>query len=94
MTFYRSLSSADGATVPGQVKLRKICWSPTGAGSLVLQSNGVTVLTLTPAAAGIVNIDFPEEGLIIGQAVAGVSPNGNTQITTLTGGGTVYLYQS
>jgi hypothetical protein len=86
--FYRSLSSADGATVAGQVKLRKICWSPTGAGSFVLQSNGVTVLTLTPAAAGIVNIDFPEEGLLLG-----LGAGGTTQVTTLTGGGTVYLYQ-
>jgi len=84
MIFYRSLSSADGAVVTGQIKLRKIMWSPTGAGSLVLQNNGTTILTLTPPAAAIVNVDFPEEGLLL---------YGNHQFSTLSGGGTVYLYQ-
>jgi hypothetical protein len=81
----RAVSSADGGVVAGQIKIRKLVWSPTAAASFILQDGaGNTILTLTPPAAAVVNIDFGDEGLTFGAT--------GHKVSTLSGGGTVYLY--
>jgi hypothetical protein len=84
MVLIRTATSTDSSVVGPTFMLRKILWSPTGAGTFTLKDgNGNAVVVLTPPAAAIVNIDFPEEGLRM--------LNGS-QLTTLTGGGTVQIY--
>ena len=81
----RAVSSADGAVVTGQIVIKKLNWSPTGAASLVLKDGaGNTKLTLTPPAAAVVDINFEDGGLFFGAT--------GHQVSSLSGGGTVYLY--
>jgi hypothetical protein len=89
MILLRSVSSTDGAVVAGQLKLRKLIWSPTAAATFTLKDGGGnTILVLTPAAAGVVSLDFGDEGLYFSATGA----NAGHQVTTLTGGGAVQFF--
>lgn len=85
MVLLRSVSSADSSVVAGQIKIRKLVWSPTGAATFTLQDGaGNSVLVLTPPAAAVVNLDFGDEGLFFGAT--------GHKLSTLTGGGAVQFY--
>lgn len=89
MILLRAVSSADSSVVAGQIKIRKLVWSPTGAATFTLQDGGGnSILVLTPPAAAVVNIDFGDEGLFF----SGQGANAGHKVSALTGGGSVQFY--
>jgi hypothetical protein len=88
MTFYRAVSSTDGAVMGSTIRIRKLYWNAPGAtaGSAAVKNGSGTVIATLSAplssANADVQADFGEEGLLC---------TGGMQVTTLAAG-TLYVY--
>jgi hypothetical protein len=86
MILIRSVTSADGAIVTGQIRIRKLIFVAAAAADSVTLKDGKGVTTVVlngGAATSSQSCDFGDEGLFL--------PSGH-QVTAITAGDTLYIY--
>lgn len=81
MVLIRSVTSADGAVVTGQIRIKKLVWDVAlAADTLTLQDSAANaIITLNGGAAtSTLSVDFNDEGLFMpsGHKVSQISANG------------------
>jgi hypothetical protein len=86
MVFSRAVTSADGAVVTGDVRIRKLVFNAAAAADTCAIKNaaGTVILTLNGSAAtSSQECDFGEEGLKL---------IGGYQVSAITAGDTLYVF--